>query len=196
MNSPTILIFPTQLRKITGDTRIELAVNQGKTSRTPYQKLTQHGWDLTDPNRVCADMNAYRQYIQTSIAEWSIAKNGYVAGKSGWFSCRSACYLASGRPVIVQDTGFSNVIDSGHGVYAFTDMNTAMAAIETVLTDQPKARAGALDVANAYFDSNRVLARLLDDAFAESASLDPIMRRQTNPLRPSFPQKRHENKAT
>lgn len=181
------LDLPILLEQLDSETRLELAVNQGKTSRTPYLELTKHGWDLNDPNRVCADMNSYRHYIQTSIAEWSVAKNGYVAGKSGWFSCRSACYLASGRPVIVQDTGFTNVIGSGCGVYAFNDMNTAMAAIETVLNDQRKARTGALEVANAYFDSNHVLEQLIEDAFADSSSLDPVIKNRSECVYPNFP---------
>ena len=68
------------------------------------------------PATACSDLDRYRSYIQRSRAEWSIAKNGYVQGRSGWFSCRSACYLAAGRPVVVQDTGFSQVIPAGVGV--------------------------------------------------------------------------------
>ena len=70
-----------------------------------------------DPRTACPDLDAYRRYVQTSRAEWSIAKNGYVVGQSGWFSCRSACYLAAGRPVVVQDTGFGGVLPVGEAVW-------------------------------------------------------------------------------
>jgi len=76
-------------------TILELAVNAGKTRRTPYELLKQRGWSVVDPDVVCPEMESYRDYIRNSKAEWSVAKNGYVAARSGWFSCRSACYLAA-----------------------------------------------------------------------------------------------------
>ena len=105
---------------------LELAVNSGKTSPTPRNLLTHKGWHLADPNKVCPDLDSYRQYIQTSLAEWSVAKNGYVEGQSGWFSCRSACYLAAGRPVVVQDTGFSSVLPTGDGILSFSTLDEAV----------------------------------------------------------------------
>src|SRR5205823_5031308 len=81
--------------------------------------LVHTGWNVVDAKTSCGDFDSYRNYIQRSKAEWSVAKNGYVQGRSGWFSERSACYLAAGRPVVVQDTGFSKILPVGHGIFAF-----------------------------------------------------------------------------
>ena len=81
---------------------------------------------------MCPDFDSYRQYIESSKAEWSVAKNGYVVGQPGWFSCRSACYLAAGRPVVVQDTGFGAVLPVGEGLLPFTSVEEAVAAIRDV----------------------------------------------------------------
>ena len=81
---------------------------------------------------VVRNLDRYRDYVQTSRGEWSVAKNGYVKGRPGWFSCRSACYLAAGRPVVVEDTGFGAVIPTGLGVLAFSSIDQAAAAIDDV----------------------------------------------------------------
>src|SRR2546430_3077894 len=81
--------------------------------------LSAHGWRTVEATRVCADLDSYRSYIQSSKAEWSVAKNGYIVGQSGWFSDRSACYLAAGRPVIAQETGFSASLPAGGGLLSF-----------------------------------------------------------------------------
>ena len=146
-------------------TVLELAVNAGKTRRTPYDLLRHKGWRVVNPDDVCPDLDGYRSYLQTSKAEWSVAKNGYVQGRPGWFSCRSACYLAAGRPVVVQDTGFSCVLPVDEGLLAFSDMEGAVAAIEAVERDYARHARAARDVAEAYFDSGAVLNRLLDLAF-------------------------------
>ena len=88
----------------------------------PGDVLRRLGWRVVDPNRACAGLDRYRRFVESSRAEWSVAKNGYVVGQPGWFSCRSACYLASGRPVVVQDTGFSDVLPVGEGILAFTTL--------------------------------------------------------------------------
>jgi hypothetical protein len=113
---------------------------------------------------VCPDFDSYRQYIESSKAEWSVAKNGYVVGQAGWFSCRSACYLAAGRPVVVQDTGFGPVLPIGEGLLAFTSIEETVAAIREVETDYTRHAQAARDIARTYFDSDKVLTRLLDDA--------------------------------
>ena len=82
--------------------------------------------------RSCGDLDDYRAYIESSKGEWSVAKNGYVAGRPGWFSCRSACYLAAGRPVVVQDTGFGDVLPTGEGILAFSDETEAADALDDV----------------------------------------------------------------
>jgi hypothetical protein len=147
-------------------TEIELAVNLGKTNRTPYDLLRHKGWRLADPDVVCPDIDSYRRYLSTSKAEWSVAKNGYVVGKSGWFSCRSACYLAAGRPVAVEDTGFGAVIPTGRGVLAFFDMDGAVAAIRDIEASYDMHARAARDIAVEYFDSAKVLRKLVDAALS------------------------------
>ena len=156
------LVFPTEL---------EIAVNLGKTRRTPHALLKQHGWRLVDPDQVCPDMESYRHYIQHSKAEWSVAKQAYVAGKTGWFSCRSACYLAAGRPAVVQDTGFSSIIPVGEGLLAFTTLAEAAAAIDDLKTRYGRHAQAAYDLAAAYFNSDGVLTQLLEESFCHDATL-------------------------
>jgi hypothetical protein len=147
-------------------TVLELAVNAGKTKRTPRDLLVHKGWRLVDPDVVCPDLDSYRQYIQSSRGEWSVAKNGYVVGQAGWFSCRSACYLAAGRPVVVQDTGFSNVLPVGVGIVPFTDLREAADAIHTVVADYDRHSRAAREIADACFGSDQVLSSLVERAMS------------------------------
>jgi hypothetical protein len=132
--------------------------------RTPRQLLTAAGWGVVDPDEVCSDLDAYRNYVETSKGEWSVAKHGYVRGQPGWFSCRSACYLAAGRPVIVQNTGFPAVIPVGKGLLAFDTLEEAEAAIEEVGNNYQHHSKAARDIAEEYFDSAIVLSSLIDKA--------------------------------
>jgi hypothetical protein len=150
--------------------QLELALAAGRTDRAPYDLLRRHGWRLADPDVVCADIEAYARYIKGSRGEWSVAKNAYVVGAPGWFSCRSACYLAAGRPVVVQDTGFPEVIPTGLGVVAFEDAATAAQGVRDVDGDWARHSTAARELAAEYFDARRVLARLLDEAFAERSA--------------------------
>jgi len=143
---------------------LELAVNTGKTRRTPRALLAHKGWHVVDPAEVCPDFDSYRRYLETSKAEWSVAKNGYVLGQPGWFSCRSACYLAAGRPVVVQDTGFSTIFPVGEGIVPFTTVAEAVAAIKEVEATYERHAKAARDIAAAYFDSETVLTHLIDEA--------------------------------
>jgi hypothetical protein len=120
------------------------------------------GWKLVDPEEVCPDLDSYRSYIEGSKAEWSVAKNGYVEGQAGWFSCRSACYLAAGKPVIVQDTGFENLFPVGKGLLSFTDIDGAVSAIEEVEGNYSEHSIVAREIAEQYFDSKKVLADLIE----------------------------------
>lgn len=163
------LNLPSILSKQEIDCTIELAVNKGKTTQTPYRKLHEQGWVLSDPALVCPDMTRYRQYIQASKAEWSVAKHGYVQGQSGWFSCRSACYLAAGRPVVVQDTGFSHVLPCGTGLHAFTNLDEAVEGIDSVNARYQSECSNAREIAHEYFDSDRVLADLINKAISDSS---------------------------
>jgi hypothetical protein len=137
---------------------------QNDQKPTPHEVLKRLGWRIVDPMKVCPNFSSYRRYIQTSKAEWSVAKHAYVIGKSGWFSCRSACYLAAGRPVIVQDTGFSRVLPVGEGIISFHTLDEAEAGIREVEGNYNRHAKIARDIAEAYFDSDKVLNRLLDIA--------------------------------
>jgi len=131
---------------------------------TVHERLTRAGWRVVDAMETCGDMDRYREYIQRSKAEWSVAKNGYVQGRPGWFSCRSACYLAAGKPVVVEDTGFSAVLPTGEGILAFNTQDEAVAAIQEVNRNYAKHAENARALAKEYFDSEKVLTRLIADS--------------------------------
>jgi hypothetical protein len=126
--------------------------------------LTHAGWNVVDAMEMCGDIDRYRQYIQSSKADWSVAKHGYVLGQPGWFSCRSACYLAAGKPVVVQDTGFSEIFPTGAGILSFRTPEEAVAAIQEVDAHYTKHAIAARAIAEEYFDSGKVLTRLIEDA--------------------------------
>jgi len=133
-----------------------------RDERADLSALRHNGWELLDPDAVAATPAAYRDFVQGSWAELGIAKLGYVASRCGWFSDRSACYLASGRPVIAQDTGFGAALPTGDGLLAFSDEDGAVAAIETLLADYEHHRAAARRIAEDLLDSDVVLAELLE----------------------------------
>lgn len=143
---------------------LEIAVAAGKTRHAPKSLLDHKGWRIVNPDETCANAESYRNYIENSTGEWSVAKNGYVSGRSGWFSCRSACYLAAGKPVVVQDTGFSTILPVGTGLLTFTTFEQAVEAIKSVTRDYERHSRAARSIAEEYFDSNRVLTRLLSHA--------------------------------
>jgi hypothetical protein len=124
--------------------------------------LRQHGWQLADPLAVAGTPARYAGFVRGSKGEIGIAKEGYVASRCGWFSDRSACYLASGRPVVAQDTGFPRHLPTGEGLLAFTTAEGAAAAIEAVSAGYERHAAAARALAEDLFDSRTVLTRLLD----------------------------------
>ncbi|HXH09339.1 MAG TPA: glycosyltransferase family 1 protein [Alphaproteobacteria bacterium] len=152
------------LPRLVAPTTLEIAVNTGKTRRTPRALLAHRGWRVVDPAQACPDFDSYRRYVETSKAEWSVAKNGYVIGQPGWFSCRSACYLAAGRPVVVQDTGFGSVLPIGEGLLSFRTLEEAVAAIKEVEAHYDRHAKAARAIAETYFDAAAVLTRLIEDA--------------------------------
>ena len=152
------------LPKLVLPMELEIAVNTGKTRRTPRALLAHRGWRVVDPEEVCADFDSYRRYVETSKAEWSVAKNGYVVGQPGWFSCRSACYLAAGRPVVVQDTGFGDVLPVGEGLLSFRTLDQAVAAIKDIDARYAYHAEAARAIAETYFDADKVLAHLIEEA--------------------------------
>jgi hypothetical protein len=131
-------------------------------SDPPIESWKESGWRVRDSHSISATMDDYRNYIQGSRGELSVAKNLYVATRCGWFSCRSACYLAAGRPVVIQDTGFSDTMPTGKGLFAFSDEKQAVAAIETIEGDYALHASGARELASEYLSARNVLGNLLE----------------------------------
>jgi len=139
----------------------ELALDIDPSEVKDLELLAANGWSRVDPGQVAGDPWRYRSYIQRSRAEWMVAKNLYVQTNSGWFSDRSLCYLASGRPVLAQDTGWTRLYPAGEGLLAFTTPEEALAGVEAIGRDYPRHARAARAVAEEYFDSDKVLSRLL-----------------------------------
>ena len=158
-------VFPTPLEVALYKPRIKSSRNFAVS--VPLDSLETSGWKIVDAAEVCPDFHSYRRYIHQSKAEWSVAKGGYVVGQSGWFSCRSACYLAAGRPVVVQDTGFSRVLPVGEGVIGFNTIDEAEAGIREIEANYRRHANAARGIAEAYFDSDKVLDRLLEIAMRQ-----------------------------
>jgi hypothetical protein len=142
--------------------RFELALEIDPAETADLAALAGSGWSLVDPTRAAGTPGAYQRFIAGSWAELAVAKHGYVAARCGWFSDRSACYLASGRPVIAQDTGFGAQLPAGEGLLAFADTDGAAAALDELRGDYPRHARAARALAETYLDSRRVLERLLD----------------------------------
>lgn len=132
------------------------------SSTGPGRLMEGHGWSLIDPRPLTRTLRDYQRFIHGSKAEFGIAKHGYVISRSGWFSERSAAYLASGRPVLVQDTGFSAWLPCGAGVLPFQTMDEAIDAIASVNSRYDWHCRAARDLAEAFFDSRAVLTRLIE----------------------------------
>ncbi len=128
------------------------------------ERLAAQGWRVVDPLEVSADPWRYRDYIRSSRGEFTVAKDVNVRLRSGWFSDRAACYLAAGRPVVEQDTGFGDVLPLGPGLRAFRTVDEAGAAVRAIEADWPRASADAARVAREYFAADKVLAALLATA--------------------------------
>lgn len=139
----------------------ELALGIHPEETADLEALRANGWHLVDPDAAAGTPSRYRDFVAGSWAELGIAKSGYVAGASGWFSDRSVCYLASGRPVVAQDTGFAPFVPTGEGLLSFSTAAEAVEAIAELRGDYERHRGGARAVAEEIFDSDRVLTQLL-----------------------------------
>ena len=131
---------------------------------TVLPRLATGGWRLADTYSISRDPWTFQRYVVASRAEFSVAKHGYVVTRSGWFSDRSATYLASGRPVVLQDTGFSDWLPTGVGVIAFRTRDEAVGGIEAVNSRYEFHCRAAREIAEEYFDARKVLSRLIDQA--------------------------------
>jgi hypothetical protein len=145
------------------DQPIELAMGLVYLEPDTLNMLESNGWRLADAQGFSMDPWRYRDYVRASRGEFTVAKDQNVRLRSGWFSERSACYLAAGRPVITQDTGFGNVLPTGEGLFAFNTMEDILAAFEAINSDYERHSKAARAIAEHYFKAETVLAKLLDD---------------------------------
>jgi hypothetical protein len=127
------------------------------------RRLTENGWSFRSPLKQSLEVFGYQELFRQSRAEWTVAKDQNVRLRSGWFSERDACYLASGKPVIAQSTGFENMLPTGQGLFAFRTMDDVLGAIDTIETDYAKAARAARAVAEDYLDSRKVCAKFVKD---------------------------------
>lgn len=150
--------------------RFAPAINQSGGPSFPFPRglLEEAGWHLRDPSEELSNWKAYQSFIRASAGEFGTTKHAYVHARTGWFSCRSACYLASGRPVVAQDTGWTDVFPSGRGLLAFSSPDEAVDALRITHGDLQAHGLAARELAERFFDSRHVLTKLLADA-----GLDP-----------------------
>jgi hypothetical protein len=142
----------------------EIALSIDSGDREDFDRLRKHNWKITDPKSVAPDPEAFRRYIQTSGAEFSAAQGIYVDTGSGWFSDRTTRYLASGKPALVQETGFSRQIPSGEGLISFRTLKEAVEGAERIVRDYDRHCQAARHLAEDYFDSDKVLGRMMEEA--------------------------------
>jgi len=150
--------LPTRTRA-----RLELSIDEVPPEA---DELRRYGWILVRSDGVVVDTDAYRDYIRGSRGEFTAARDQYVRPRTGWFSDRSACYLAAGKPVVTQDTGLDGVLPTGTGLLTYTDTETAAAALDAVEGDYERHARAALQIAEEHFAAERVLRDLLRRAGA------------------------------
>ncbi len=142
---------------------LEIAIG---SKSAPRKTLRENGWALCNPDEVASDPWKYQAYLRQSKGEFSVSKHGYVVSHSGWFSERSTGYLASGRPVIVQDTGFSKWIETGKGIVAFQNSEEALEGIKSVNKDYKENCRIARMLAEEYFNASEILTGLIEKAYS------------------------------
>jgi hypothetical protein len=158
-----------ELPKLVPALEFEMALSIDPADAADLDALHMNGWRVVDPHEFAGDPHRYRHYIEGSGAECSVAQGVYVSTRSGWFSDRTACYLASGRPALVQDTGISSTLPVGDGLLVFSDMDDAVRGAETIASDYAAHSRAAREIAERYLDSDVVLARLLERVSADGA---------------------------
>jgi hypothetical protein len=141
---------------------IELALDIDAADHDDVQRLHAAGFRLVDPLVCAGDPDAFRAYVTRSSAEFCVAKDLYVRSVSGWFSDRSACYLAAGRPVLHQETGFSNHLPTGEGLLSFCDPPGAVDALCRIAAEPEAHSMAARQIAERHFDATKVIGRVLE----------------------------------
>ena len=149
-----------ELPQLTG-ARFELAMDIHPAERADLDLLHAGGWQMINPRETAGTPQKYQQYIHASRAEFMVAKNLYVQTHGGWFSDRSICYLASGRPVLAQDTCITHLLPTGEGLLTFSNPQEAAIGVEAINRDYIRHARAARNLAEQYFDSGKVLTRLL-----------------------------------
>jgi hypothetical protein len=168
INLPKLVQTPIELSMGLVDAKVtrpgfgDVLPAQGMTT-DELDLLINNGWRLNDAHKFTTDPVSYRAYIIASKGEFTVARDQNVRLRSGWFSERSACYLAAGRPVITQDTGFGTVLPTGEGLFAFNSMNEIIAAFEAIQSDYDKHSQAARAIAHDYFRAETVLGKVLKD---------------------------------
>jgi hypothetical protein len=147
-----------RFRSLPSSSALPLELALGSIAEDEKADLSRDGWNVTES---IEDPEEYRGYIIDSAGEFTVAKEQYVAPRSGWFSDRSACYLAAGRPVVTQDTGFGKFVPTGEGLFSYSTTEEAAAAIEAIAADYERHSAAAQEIAREYFDAERLLKGML-----------------------------------
>jgi hypothetical protein len=147
-------------RKTTQSIELALLIHESETD--DLAALRSNGWQIVNPHEAAGGADGFRSYIQDSRGEFSVAKNGYVKTRSGWFSDRTVCYLASGRPVLVQETGVGRHLSVGRGLLTFSSLEEAVRGIESINADYPGHCAAARKLAEDQFAAPRVLQSILE----------------------------------
>lgn len=140
---------------------VTLAANLSEGETADKAALAEHGWTLVDPHDVCATPSAFRRFVQTARGEFSCAKPAYVKARAGWISDRTLCYLASGLPCVVQETGVRSHLPSSAGLRFFSTTEEAVEALHAVEADLPAAARAARALAEEVFATRVVLPQLL-----------------------------------
>jgi hypothetical protein len=156
-----------ELRRFAGlpgriDAEFALALDIDPADERDVELLESNGWRLLDPNAAAGSLAAYRDFVVASGAEIAVAKGIYVDTRSGWFSDRSACFLASGRPVLCQDTGLSGRLPLEEGIVAFSTLEEAAEGADRILRDWDAHSRAARSIAEEFFDAKKVMGDLLE----------------------------------
>jgi hypothetical protein len=158
-----VLELPRLVHRSTDDNPVfEIALDIHRNDDKDRSALEANGWRLTDPRTAAGDSEAFRRYVQQSGAEFSVAQGIYVETNSGWFSDRTVRYLASGKPALVQDTGFTRNFRTGEGLIAFRTLEEAAAGARRIMDNYESHCHAARRAAETCFDSDKVLGKLLD----------------------------------
>ena len=143
--------------------RLEIALGGGDNHWEAERILAEHGWELSDPMLANGSTDRFHQFLARSAGEFGVAKQGYVAARSGWFSERTCCYLASGRPAVVADTGWRDWLPDGEGLFAYASVDDAVAALEEIRSDPDRHSRAARKLVAEHFEAADVCAAMLDE---------------------------------